>query len=387
MNWLVKRIKGDTAIWMVIFFLSLFSVLAIYSSTKLLAYTLKDGNTEYYVLKHIVTLIFGFIVIYLAHKINFKWYAGISKILLPLSIVLMIMTYFFGVEYNQATRWLPLPGTGLTIQTSDLAKVALIMFLARAITKRQEYIQDFKKGFLPLMIPIVAICLTIAPSDFSTAATLLLTSILLLFIGRANIKHIGYMVLAAILGLALIMLLAEAFGWDFMRIATWQSRLADYFGGGDGQFQNVQAKIAIAKGQIFGMGPGNSMQRNFLPNPYADFIFAIIVEEYGLLGAVFLISLYLILLQRSLRILLKSPNSFGALLALGFTILLVMQALLNMGVAVHLLPNTGLPLPLVSMGGTSLIFTCISFGIILSVSARIESEEESGANKIKQAKA
>ncbi|MBI1184212.1 cell division protein FtsW [bacterium] len=352
--------------------LSLISILAIYSSTKSIAYALQEGNTEYYILKHLVMMFFGFGVIYIAHKIDYKFYSGFSRILLPLSILLMLLTYAFGLEINDAKRWLPLPGTGLTIQTSDIAKLALIMYLARTIAKKQEVISDFKKGFLPIMLPILAVCLIIAPSDFSTAATLLFTSIVLLFIGRANIKHIGIVLLSAVVGLAILVMLAQIFDWDWLRWSTWVSRFSDYFGSGDGSFQNQQAKIAIARGGFFGVGPGNSVQRNFLPNPYADFIFAIIVEEYGMMGAIVIIFLYLTLLNRSIRIIIKSPNSFGPLLGVGLTMSLVIQAFLNMGVAVHLFPNTGLPLPLISMGGTSLVFTCFAFGVILSVSAFIE---------------
>lgn len=376
MNWLLNRIKGDNVIWGIIMFLSLISVLAIYSSTKSLGYYTKGGNTEYYVLKHLIVMGFGFIVIYFAHNINFKFYSGFSKVLLPVAFLLMLLTYAVGIEVNDAKRWLPLPGTGLTIQTSDIAKLGLIMFLARTIAKKQEIIDDFKKGFLPLMVPILAICLIIAPSDFSTAATLLLTSIVLLFVGGSKLKHIGLVLLAAVVGLAFLVALAQIFDWEFLRWSTWQSRFADYFSGGEGSFQNQQAKIAIAKGGIFGAGPGNSVQRNFLPNPYADFIYAIIVEEYGFLGGFVIIFLYLLLLHRSIRILIKTPNSFGALLAVGLTISLVVQAFLNMGVAVHLFPNTGLPLPLVSMGGTSTLFTCFALGVILSVSAHSENENK-----------
>jgi cell division protein FtsW len=356
-------------------FLSLISVLAIYSSTKSLGYYTKGGNTEYYVLKHLIVMGFGFIVIYFAHNINFKFYSGFSKVLLPVAFLLMLLTYAVGIEVNDAKRWLPLPGTGLTIQTSDIAKLGLIMFLARTIAKKQDIIDDFKKGFLPLMVPILAICLIIAPSDFSTAATLLLTSIVLLFVGGSKLKHIGLVLLAAVVGLFILIGLAEIFTWDFLRLETWISRLSSFFSG-EISFQNEQAKIAIAKGGIFGAGPGNSVQRNFLPNPYADFIYAIIIEEYGFLGGFVIIFLYLLFLHRSIRILIKTPNSFGALLAVGLTISLVVQAFLNMGVAVHLFPNTGLPLPLVSMGGTSTLFTCFALGVILSVSAHSETENE-----------
>jgi cell division protein FtsW len=197
----------------------------------------------------------------------------------------------------------------------------------------------------------------------------------LLFVGGSKLKHIGLVLLAAIVGLFILIGLAEIFTWDFLRLETWISRLTAFFSG-EISFQNEQAKIAIAKGGIFGAGPGNSVQRNFLPNPYADFIYAIIVEEYGFLGGFAIIFLYLLLLHRSIRILIKTPNSFGALLAVGLTISLVVQAFLNMGVAVHLFPNTGLPLPLVSMGGTSTLFTCFALGVILSVSAHSENENQ-----------
>lgn len=356
-------------IWGIILFLSLMSVLAIYSSTKSLAYSIKDGNTEYFVVKHLILMIFGFGIIFLSHRINYKFYSGFSKVLLPVSFILMLLTYMVGIEVNNAYRWLPLPGTGLTIQTSDIAKLGLIMFLARTIAKKQDVITDLKTGFLPLMIPILAICLVIAPADLSTASMLFLTSIILLFIGRVRVKHIGLMAAAAAVGLTLFILVASFTESKENRIDTWSNRISRFIENKDGSFQNQQAKIAIAKGGVFGEGPGNSTQRNFLPNPYADFIFAIIVEEYGVLGGLFIICLYLLLLHRSLRIILKTPNSFGALLAIGLTISLVIQAFLNMGVAVHLFPVTGLPLPLVSMGGTSLWFTSFALGVVLSVSA------------------
>lgn len=376
MNWLVSKIRGDVVIWAIILFLSLMSVLAIYSSTKSLAYVHQEGNTEYYVLKHLILMLFGFGIIFGAHKLNFRFYSGISKVLLPVSILLLIATYIWGVERNDAVRWLELPVIGVEFQTSDFAKFALIMFLSRTIAKKQDIIQDLRKGFLPLMIPILLVCLLIAPADLSTAAMLLFTSIVLLFIGRAKIGHIGYVLLAAILGLGLFILIAYAVGYEG-RILTWTNRIIDFFSNSDGSYQNVQAKIAIAKGGIFGEGPGNSTQRNFLPTAFSDFIFAIIVEEYGFLGALFIISLYLLLLHRTIRIILKAPNSFGALLAVGLSLSLVIQAFLNMGVAVHLFPVTGLPLPLVSMGGTSLWFTSFALGVILSVSAHSEKNEYS----------
>lgn len=375
MNWIVEKIKGDLVIWVIVVLLSLVSLLAIYSSTKSLAYVAKGGNTEYYVLKHFLLMIAGFFIMYFAHKIDYKYYAGISKVLLPLSVVLLIVTYLFGEEKNNAVRWLELPGTGISFQTSDMAKMALIMYLSRAIALKQEVITDFKKGFLPLIIPILLICGLIAPADLSSAGLLFIVSIILLFIGRAKLQHLGYVLGAGIAMLFLAITLSLALGQKG-RIDTWKSRIESFFTDDKGHYQNQQAKIAIAKGGFIGKGPGNSVQRNFLPNPYADFIFAIIIEEYGLVGAIFILSLYLLLFQRCLRILLKSPNSFGALLAIGLTLSLVMQGFINMGVAVHLFPLTGLPLPLISMGGTALWFTCFAIGVVLSVSARIEKQTE-----------
>ncbi len=356
-----------------IMILSLISVLAIYSSTKMLAEATRDGDAMYFVFKQLAMLAVGFVIIFFAHRINYKFYSGFSKVLLPVSILLLLLTYMFGVEINSAVRWLRIPGTGLTIQTSDIAKLGLIMFLARTIAKKQDSITDFKKGFLPLMIPILAVCMVILPSDFSTAAMLLSTSIVLLFIGGADIRHIGLILLAAIIGFFILIGLAEIFKWDFLRLTTWISRINAFFG--EDAFQTEQAKIAIAQGRWFGVGPGNNIQGRFLPGPYGDFIFAVIIEEYGFFGGFLIVFLYLLLLHRSIRILIKTPNSFGALLAVGLTILLVIQAFLHMGVVVDLLPNTGLSLPLVSMGGTSTVFTCFALGVILSVSAFSENPE------------
>lgn len=370
MNWLLDRIKGDSVIWVIIFLLSLISMLAVYSTTKSLA--LATGkSTEYYVLTHLMQLGLGLVVLYFAHKIDFRLYSGISKILLPLAIVLMIVTNIAGVEINDARRWLKVPVIGLQFQTSDLAKLALIMFLSRTIARKQSIIEDFKNGFLPLMLPVVAMCLLIAPSDLSTAAMLFAVCVLLLFIGRAKLKHIGYLIGAGIVGLTLFITVMLAIG-ERMRIDTWLSRWQQFVSEEVETDQNKHAKMAIASGEVFGKGPGQSDQRSFLPNPYADFIFAIIVEEYGFVGALFLICLYLLFLHRSIRILFKSPNSFGALLAVGLTLLIVFQAFINMGVAVNLFPVTGLTLPLVSKGGTSILFTTFAVGIILSVSARVE---------------
>ncbi len=376
MNWLISRTKGDLVIWGIVLCLSLFSILAVYSSTETMAYKLKDGNTEYYLFKHLFLMAFGLILMYFAHTINYKYYSRIAQIALVISIPLLIVTYFLGSSVNQAHRWITLPGINLSFQTSDLAKLALIMYTARMLAKKQDVIQDFWKATVPIMGAACIICILILPANLSTAAVLFATNLLLMFIGRMNWKHI-----LSIVGIGLFTLIVSIFILHKIggigRVDTWWNRIENYTSGGEEKtfFQNQQANIAIATGGVLGKGPGNSIQKNFLPNPYADFIFAIIIEEYGLAGACVLIFLYLLLLYRSIGIVLKSPRAFGALLAAGLSLSLVLQAFINMGVATHLFPVTGLTLPLVSMGGTSLWFTSIAFGIILSVSRDIEEKE------------
>ena len=286
----------------------------------------------------------------------------------------------FGSDVNDAKRWITLPIINTSFQTSDLAKIALIMFLARQLSKKQDEIKEFKRAFLPILISVVVICILIFPANLSTAAVLFMTSIVIMFIGRINVKYILLLILSGIILLAGAIFTVKNLPTNFVskmgRVATWQSRLENY--GGDDKtasYQNEQAKIAIATGGIFGKGPGKSTQRNFLPNPYADFVYATIIEEYGLLGAFTVIFLYLFLLYRTIQIAMKSPRAFGALLAIGLSFSLVIQAFINMAVAVNIFPVTGLPLPLVSMGGTSLWFTCFAFGCILSVSRHIDENE------------
>jgi cell division protein FtsW len=382
MNWLISRTKGDLVIWGVVLVLSLISLLAVYSSTGTMAYKYQSGNTEYYLLKHFGLMLFGLVVMYYSHLINYKYYSRIAQLMLYVSVPLLIVTYAVGTNVNQAVRWITLPGLGLTFQTSDFAKLALIMSTARLLAKKQDVINDFRQGTLPVILPILIVCALIAPSNLSTAALLFVTCCMVMFVGRANVKHILLISLGlavfAITIITALHLAGQASGNPYGRVETWVSRV-DHYIHGDAQdnenFQSTQAQIAIATGGIIGKGPGNSVQKNFLPNPYADFIFAIIVEEYGLIGASFLIMLYLLFLYRSIQIVVKSPRAFGALLAVGLSFSLVFQALINMCVATNLLPVTGLTLPLVSMGGTSLWFTSLSFGIILSVSRDIEANE------------
>lgn len=374
MNRLLQNIKGDVVIWLVIACLAMFSILAVYSSVGTLAYRLQGGNTEYYLVKHTILMAFGIGAIYLCHLINFKYYSRLAQILLYVSIPLLILTYFLGLDVNQAKRWLVVPGINVTFQTSNVAKLALVMFTARMLSKKQPVIKDFKQAFLPMMGPICLICGLIAPADFSTAAILFSACFILLFIGRVNLKHLGLLVATGLIALVTYIGIVNYTDTE-SRIQTWEERIEAFNSEENISYQNRQANIAIATGGIMGKGPGNSTQRSFLPNPFSDFIYAIIIEEWGMIGGLFIVFLYLVVLVRSIRIVLKSPRAFGAFLSLGLSLLLVLQALVNMGVAVHLVPVTGLNLPMVSMGGTSLLFTCIAFGIILSVSRYIEDNE------------
>jgi cell division protein FtsW len=373
---LSKYFKGDRVIWGVIFALSMFSLLAVYSSTGTLAYKYQGGNTAYYILKHFTLLMVGLGIIYITHLIPYKYYSRLSQIFLYLSIFLLAITLIMGTSLNQATRWLTLPGLGLTIQTSDFAKLALIMYIARILSLRQNKIDDFNGIVVALIIPVVAVCGLIMPANLSTAVILFATSFILMFIGRVKMR---YLMLVAGIGVFIITLLVASivFTGSQGRIGTWQNRIESFVNGdSEDNYQIEQSKIAIATGGFFGKGPGNSTQRNFLPHPYSDFIYAIIIEEYGFIGAVLVLILYLFLLYRAGVIVRKSNRTFAAFLAIGLTISLTFQAMINMGVAVHLFPVTGQTLPLVSMGGSSILFTGVALGIILSVSRSVEKNIE-----------
>jgi cell division protein FtsW len=372
---LKKYIKGDRIIWLVVGLLSLVSLLAVYSSTGTLAYRFQGGNTAYYILKHTVILFMGIGIIFVTHSIPYKYYSRLSQLFLFASIILLIITLFLGTSINQATRWLTLPGLGFTIQTSDFAKLALIMYLARLLSQKQNEIKDLKLSFMPVLWPVLLVCMLILPSNLSTALILLTTSIILMFIGRVRTLYLvaligsGVFVIGIFIG---IVMYSKSEG----RLGTWKNRIESFIGGEGENYQAEQSKIAVATGGLIGKGPGNSTQRNFLPHPYSDFIYAIIIEEYGLAGAILIIAFYLWLLYRAGVIVKRSSRTFPALLAIGLTISIVLQALINMAVVVGLVPVTGQPLPLVSMGGSSLVFTSVAIGIILSVSHGIEKTEE-----------
>jgi len=369
---LLAHLRGDKYLWLIVIGLSLYSILAVYSSTGTLAYKYQSGNTEYYLIKHLLLLVFGLGLMYLASLANYKIYSRIAQLAMYLSVPLLAYTLIWGSRVNEAARWITLPGIELTFQTSDLAKLALIMYTARMLSRRQHLVQNFREGFVPVVLPILVTCLLIAPANLSSACVLFFTCLLLLFIGRMGMKYIAGMLGSAVVMLSLLAVFIYFVPEENLpgRMGTWKARVESFaVGEATESFQVEQAKIAIAQGGLFGVGPGNSSQLNFLPHPYSDFIFAIILEEYGLvMGAGVILLLYLAFFYRCMRIVIKTPNPFGALLAIGLGLSLTIQAFVNMGVAVSLFPVTGLTLPLISMGGTSMWFTSIAIGIILSVS-------------------
>jgi len=383
MTKILSSIKGDKVIWTVVLLLSLFSILAVYSSTGTLAYRFKQGNTEYYILKHCSILLFGIFLMYLSHRVKYTYYANLSYLAIFVAVPLLLYTLVFGTSTNEASRWYTLPGFNVTFQPSDFAKLALIMFLARQLAKHQENRRDFMKAFVPVIVPIIVITGLIMPANLSTALLLFLTSVVLMFIGRVHFRYIMLTVAAGFIGLALFISVIYLFPKTSSRVATWKHRIENFLSKDsnpdkidDKDYQVKQALIAVANGGVFGKLPGNSTQKNFLPHPYSDFIYAIIIEEYGLIGGIIVVFLYLILLYRGMRIAAKAPRAYGAFLAIGITCSLVFQAMINMAVAVKLAPVTGQTLPLISMGGSSIWFTSVGIGIILSVSRDQEENSE-----------
>jgi cell division protein FtsW len=372
MKSLLARLSGDKVIWFLVACLSLFSILSVYSSTGTLAYRYQAGNTEYYLIKHLVILVMGLFLMFVAHKIKYTYYSRLSQLALFLAIPLLFITLAMGTSINEANRWLTLPVINLTFQSSDFAKLALIMYIARILTKKQDQIKDFKSAFLPVVIPVIIVCGLILPANLSTAVILFATSVVLMFIGRISFKYIMAMITIGAVFMTIFMVVLFN-SPETGRLYTWKARIDRFIDKENSDtYQSDQAKIAIATGGITGKMPGNSVQRNFLPHAYSDFIYAIIIEEYGFIGGFVVLMLYMILLYRGVMIAHRSPGTFGAFLAVGLTFSLVFQAMINMAVTVDLLPVTGQPLPLVSMGGSSLWFTSLAIGIILSVSRKVE---------------
>ncbi|GAB5523280.1 MAG: FtsW/RodA/SpoVE family cell cycle protein [Roseivirga sp.] len=360
-EWTDKHIQGDPVIWMVVICLSVISILVVYSATGSLAYKHQGGNTEYYLFRHTIMVVLGLVVMWIAHKIDFRYYSKIARYALIASVPLLFYAWQFGTTVNDASRWIVLPFIGLQFQPSDLAKMALVAALAGMLSKRQNKIDDIKETLVPMLAWCGIICGLIAMTNFSTAIMLFLTAMLILFIGRVPVKYLG--MLAAV-GL-LVGVVAIRFG---ERGPTLMKRIEVFLSGDELPHQMQQANIAMANGGVLGLGPGKSIQRNFLPEAFSDFVYAIIIEEYGTIGGLFVLFLYIVLLYRGMRVVANSDRAFGGLLSAGLTFAIVIQALVNIGVVVGLGPVTGQTLPLISMGGTSMLFTGLSLGIVLSVS-------------------
>lgn len=359
------NLKGDKVIWGVIISLSLFSVLLVYSTAG-----------WKYLFSHLIKLSVGLFFLYQVHKIKFKYFAKIGVLGFVISIILLLLVFVIGVTVNGASRWLSV--AGVQFQPSDIAKLSILLFMARQLSKYRHEIKDFKFLFLYVLAPLIVICSLILPNNFSTSALIFLNGLVLIFVAKVNIKYIISIIGLGIFGALFIYGIAkispEISNKIMPRSATWISRVDSYFNTKevkklDQDYQQQQALVAIYNGGFSGVGPGKSIQRNILPYSSSDFIFAIMVEEYGLLlGAIFPMLLYLILFYRALRIATKIASVFGGLICIGLMFSLVFQAFVNMLVSVGVLPVTGQTLPLISMGGTSILFTCITLGIILSVS-------------------
>ncbi|MGB0522818.1 MAG: FtsW/RodA/SpoVE family cell cycle protein [Flammeovirgaceae bacterium] len=366
-----KYLQGDKIIWGIAIVLSLFSILVVYSATSALAYKSAGGDTEHFLMKHAFLVMLGLGAMWLCHRIDYRYYSRISRFALIASVALLLFALNFGATINEASRWIVIPFVNQSFQPSDLAKLALLINMASMLSKRQNSLHEFQRAIVPMMMWAGVICGLIAMSDWSGGLILFITCALLMFIGRVPLRHLGTMMI--------IGLIAGAFAFSFgQRGNTVSSRLKAFTATEtEGiHFHTEQANIAIALGGFTGVGAGRSIQRNFLPNPFSDFIFAIIVEEYGFLGALAIISLYLILLYRGMLIVARAKGVFGGLLAAGITFSLILQVVIHMAVNVNLLPITGLPLPLLSMGGTSLLFTGMAIGIVLSVSRGVEKDSE-----------
>lgn len=372
MNNILNNTKGDRWIWLIVILLSIISMLAVYSSSGTLAF--KQGKSiEAILFKHMLMIFAGIALMYISHKLDYRYYAGISKLLMVITIPLLAYTLFFGSHINGASRWIAIPGTGFSFQTSDLAKLALITYLARMLSRKQENIKDVKESFVPIMGAVCIVFALIGPANLSTGLMLFGVSVLLLIIGRVSVKQIAVVCALGVVLLAGMLMFGGRKNTHGSRMKMF---LHPELASADQLYQSNHAKVAIATGGLFGKGPGNSTERNFLPEAFSDEIYAIIVEEYGLIGGFAVVAIYLFLLYRCVKIVTKAPKAFGALLAAGLSFSLTIQAFANMAVAVGLGPVTGVPLPLVSMGGTSILFTSIAFGIILSVSRHIDENEE-----------
>jgi cell division protein FtsW len=374
-TWADQNLQGDRVIWAVVFALSLISILVVYSSIGTLAYK-RAESPESFLIKHTLTVFIGVAAMWFAHRVDYRYYSKLSKLGLWISIPLLIYTRTHGVTINEAARWIQVPIFG-SFQPSDFASLALIVNIASMMSKRQQNIDDLKDTLFPILFWCGTICALIGLTNVSTAVLLFCTCMLLMFIGRVPVRYLAMLVFVGLLAGAV----AVRFGdrWE-----TVKSRFNAFVEGKELPFQAKHGRIAVATGGIFGKGPGNSDQRNILPHPYSDFVYAIVIEEYGMVGGVIVIMLYLVLLHRGMKAAYNSDKAFAGLLSAGLSFDLVCQALVNMGVVVGLGPITGQPLPLISMGGTSMVFTGLAVGIILSVSRGERDQEWKGKSPEKE---
>jgi cell division protein FtsW len=373
---IATELRGDRVIWAIVVLLAIISMVSVFSSASTLAYDERGGEVSFYLIKHGVILGFGMVVIYICHLLAYTKYSRWAPGMLVVAFALLLVTMWLGVDINNAKRWLKIPLVGLTFQSSDFAKLALIIFVARSIGSKQDVIKDFKEAFLPIIAPIIGICMLIAVNDLSSALMLFLICLLMMIVGRVAMQYVVMLVLLGISVFSLMVMIGAKYPHLIPRAATWEKRIETYINPEmattDDRYQITLAQIAMANGGIFGVGPGNSTQRNYVPSAHSDFIYSIIVEEYGVLGGIAVIFLYVLLFFRIVRLVTKSSKAFGAMVAFGIGLSLLLQAFFNIAVNLDLVPVTGLTLPLISMGGTSVLFTCIAFGIILSVSKYIE---------------
>jgi cell division protein FtsW len=376
MKELINSLKGDKVIWAFVALLALFSFMPVFSASSNLAYMRHgSGNAITYLLKHAVHIFIGFIIIYQIHKVPYHYFRGISRIALPIIWGLLFYTLVKGtvIEGANASRWMVIPLIGISFQTSTLAAIVLYVYVARYLSKTREEKVSFQTSLLELWLPVFITLAFILPANFSTAALIFAMVIMLAFIGGYPIKYIAVIIGTGIAALTLFVLIVIAFPDAFKnRVDTWKNRIENFTSDkpGEDDYQIEKAKIAIATGGVYGLGPGKSVQKNFLPQSSSDFIFAIIVEEYGLFGALTILGLYLLLLFRFVIAAHKANSMFGKLVVVGLGFPIVFQAIINMAVAVELLPVTGQTLPLISSGGSSIWMTCIAIGIILSVTKK-----------------
>ncbi|MBX7094085.1 MAG: FtsW/RodA/SpoVE family cell cycle protein [Flavobacteriales bacterium] len=377
-------LKGDKVIWMIALLLSLLSLVSVYSFTPILVRS-SDTGTESFLIKHVMMVVTGFVMMFYVHNINFKYFSKLSQILVWVSVILLFVTLVAGVKINSAERWLEIPVLNIKFQTSDFAKVVLIVFVARMLTINKDKFEDFREGIVPILIPVGLVIGLIITQNLSTAVLIFGIVLIMFFLAKVPMRHILTIVGSAVAAMALMLLLAKANPELLPRLETWMNRFTSHSSEDPKkQWQINNALQAVANGGMLGQGPGNGQMKHIIPEAYADFVFASFIEEFGMLGGVALLMMYLILLYRSIRIASKCDSNFGSLLVLGLCLNLVFMAFVNMAVCTKIMPVTGQNMPLISMGGTSTWFTCVSLGMILSVSRSVEQESEEEHNRAKR---